>query len=430
MICSTTGRRGFTMIEIFAVLLLISALVGLLLPAVQSSREMARRTSCANNLTQVALGLHCYHAAFDQFPVQLSGTDGSTVLGQDNDRRLSIFVDLLPFIGQPELSAVIRHPLDKSALLTGAYGDYVGDLSMMGESMMGDEPQASAAAGDSSRSRREFWVAGGPEPFEASYLPWLVEPPVLRCPSDPGIGNPAHGRTNYAACLGDGVVAADSGPMKEVKGVFVVDPELARQTEAAMRGVFVPRVPTRLSDVTDGLSCTIMLGEISTGLGDHGITTHPAEGPGAEVLRDHPNWASDTGLLDPTRPVFWQDANSGNKLDSTMSMRRGYRWADGMPLYTGCNTILPPNREIVMRDDRDDCWGILPPSSRHQGGAHVCFGGGAVRFITDKIDAGSSDQPTVYAGSSNPPGSQSPYGLWGALGTRGSGELKAYGLRP
>jgi prepilin-type processing-associated H-X9-DG protein len=79
-----------------------------------------------------------------------------------------------------------------------------------------------------------------------------------------------------------------------------------------------------------------------------------------------------------------------------------------------------------LRDDRDDCWGILPPSSRHQGGVQIGFADGAVRFVTDGIDAGRADRPTVYLGSSNPPGSESPYGIWGALGTRASGELKAY----
>ncbi len=143
-------------------------------------------------------------------------------------------------------------------------------------------------------------------------------------------------------------------------------------------------------------------------------------------MRDNPAWAHQNNLIDPERPSFWDSAITSKVLGGNNSMRRGFRWADGMPLYTAFNTILPPNREITMRADRDDCWGILPPSSRHQGGMHVCFADGAVRFITDSIDAGDDVRPTVYDGSANPPGSESPYGLWGALGTRASGELKAY----
>jgi prepilin-type N-terminal cleavage/methylation domain-containing protein/prepilin-type processing-associated H-X9-DG protein len=412
-------RAGFTMIEILAVVLVISTLVGLLLPAVQAAREMARRTSCANNLMQVALGIHGYHSSFQQFPTQLSGTDGSIVVGQDNDRRLSIFVGILPFISQSNLSNRIHNPLDRDWHSDGGYSGWWSS----------DEGMESMAKANQSKSDKEPWVAGGPETFHADYAPWNIEPPVLRCPSDPGIGRPALARTNYAACLGDGVVAADSGPMKEVKGVFVVDAKLAAQTEAAMRGMFVPRVVMRQADTTDGLSNTIMLAEVATDLGDQDIRTTPIPGPGAAVLRDNPQWGQEDGLIDAERPLFWLNV-SGKVLVSKTGLRRAYRWADGMPLYTGFNTILPPNREIVLHADRDDCWGILPPSSRHQGGANIAMGDGTVRFITDSIDAGESSQPTVYVGSSNPPGSESPFGVWGAMGTRASGELSVHRFGP
>ena len=67
--------------------------------------------------------------------------------------------------------------------------------------------------------------------------------------------------------------------------------------------------------------------------------------------------------------------------------------------------------------------GALPPSSRHQGGCHVLMGDGAVKFITDSIEAGNSRLQCVMNGNTvNPPGSKSPYGLWGALATRASKE--------
>jgi prepilin-type processing-associated H-X9-DG protein len=406
------SRGGFTMIEVFGVLILIGVLVSLLLPAVQASREAARRTSCSNNMLQLGLAVQLYHAAFDQLPVHLSGTDGSITPGQDNDRRLSAWVALLPFLGQRDLAEKIEQPLDRT---------WTSGTSMIEDDFYGPAKKRQTPKGP--------WVAGGPEPFEFNYLPWNVETPVLRCPSDPGIGMPALSRTNYAVCLGDGVVASDSGPMKEVKGVFVWDPKLAEQTEASMRGMFVPRMVTQMDDVTDGLSHTLMLGEIATGLGDQDIRTHPAAGPGANVLRDRPDWARQGELINAERPRFWENV-SGTLIGSSMGWRRGHRWCDGMPLYSAFNTILPPNREIVLRADQDDCWGILPPSSRHQGGANVCFGDGAVRFISDSIDAGDDRQPTVYVGSLNAPGSKSPFGVWGAMGTRASGELSVHRYGP
>ena len=101
-----------------------------------------------------------------------------------------------------------------------------------------------------------------------------------------------------------------------------------------------------------------------------------------------------------------------------------------MPSYTSINTILSPNREVCIGGGGDFGTGVESPSSRHQGGAHVLMGDGAVIFITDSIDAGNSRHPTVridattnntYPGSVA--GAKSPYGLWGAMGTRANGEV-------
>ena len=91
-----------------------------------------------------------------------------------------------------------------------------------------------------------------------------------------------------------------------------------------------------------------------------------------------------------------------------------------MSSYTassGVFTNLPPNSELCL-----DAWveggGAASASSRHQGGAHVLMADGAVVFITDSIEAGDSR----YNIGSIPPGEKSPYGLWGALGTRAGKE--------
>lgn len=413
-------KLAFTMVELLAVVAIIGVMVGLLLPAVQSSREAVRRISCSNNLMQIAVATGGYHNAFNQFPVQLSGTDGSAAKGLDNDRRLSIFVALLPFLDQQSLWDQLHQPMDRATYQSQpGYDGYGYGYADEGSTEM-DLADAESTAGEKAS---EFWPVGGPEPFNETYAGWYVETPVMRCPSDPGTGLPSYGRNNYAACIGDGLVASDSGPMKDVGGTFVVDPSLAKQTDAAMRGIFVPRVVTRIDDVTDGLSNTLLLGEIATDLGDLDTRTMPVVASGKHVLRNEPGWARWNNVIDPDRPRFWLATSMNPVLENNQSARRGFRWHDGMPMYTSFNAIVSPNGSLVLETASDAAAGVFTTSSRHQGGAHVAFADGAVHFITDAVDTGINSSPTVYLGSKNPPGSESPFGVWGAMGTRASAEL-------
>lgn len=92
----TGRRRGFTLIELLVVISIISLLIGLLLPAVQSAREAARRAQCQNNLRQIGLALHNYQSTHVSFPA-----GGYQIAGGPNTS--SWFPGILPYLEQNAL---------------------------------------------------------------------------------------------------------------------------------------------------------------------------------------------------------------------------------------------------------------------------------------------------------------------------------------
>ncbi len=94
------SRCGFTLVELLVVIAIIGVLAGLLLPAVQATRESARRTQCQNNLRQLGIGLLRYHDQHDAFPV---GCVEWRSWGNTTNRQLAWSAYLLPYIEQQSL---------------------------------------------------------------------------------------------------------------------------------------------------------------------------------------------------------------------------------------------------------------------------------------------------------------------------------------
>ena len=105
-------RLAFTLVELLVVIAIIGVMVGLLLPAVQSAREAARRMQCSNHLKQMTLALHNYESAYKMFPA------GRSALG------ISAHAAILPFLEQANAAELVdpkvawNHVLNATATRT------------------------------------------------------------------------------------------------------------------------------------------------------------------------------------------------------------------------------------------------------------------------------------------------------------------------
>ncbi|TWT94945.1 DUF1559 domain-containing protein [Neorhodopirellula pilleata] len=398
---TSRSRTGFTLVELLVVIAIIGVLVGLLLPAVQAAREAARRMSCSNNFKQIGLAIHNYHAAYDQLPEQGTGTASNTGGHHTNPRasgggnsfnRLSFLVGITPFIEQQALWEQISNPY---VTTTGVY------------QAMGPLPSCSVAN-----------MQANP------YIPWMTNIAAYRCPSDPGQGLPSLGRSNYAACMGDAThsCSRENDAYEDANGNS--NSTRASYSNAAARGAFVYRKSLKFRDILDGLANTMMCGEIISDLGDNDKRSHiwtrggrtAAQWNTGGVLRCR-------GAIDAARPNFWNPAATGvGNLFASSEEVRGNKWMCGIVLYTGFHSILAPNSELCIHGNQHE-EAVVSTSSRHQGGTHVLMGDGAVKFITDSIDAGNSNSAQVTVHNYLPAGSKSPFGLWGELGTRAAKEV-------
>jgi prepilin-type N-terminal cleavage/methylation domain-containing protein/prepilin-type processing-associated H-X9-DG protein len=100
---SAWNRSAFTLVELLAVIAIIGVLVGLLLPAVQTAREAARRSACSSKLRQIGLGLANYHSANKRFPPGALQDTTTCAPAATTPRRGSWTVWILPFIEQVSL---------------------------------------------------------------------------------------------------------------------------------------------------------------------------------------------------------------------------------------------------------------------------------------------------------------------------------------
>jgi prepilin-type N-terminal cleavage/methylation domain-containing protein/prepilin-type processing-associated H-X9-DG protein len=297
------SRRAFTLIELLVVIAIISVLIALLLPAVQSAREAARRAQCSNNLKQLALAALTYDSAYQSLPpggfTRPSSWPGSTW-------NFGVLVSILP---QMEQSAAFN-------AVNFDWNVYAGQNVTI------------AGLGLSS-----FWC-----PSDASV--WSPSPADLaKYP-----GAPSGDWKQFRASYGGGVGAWSLR-------LSVDNPTFALR-KANLNGVIYAHSSTRLAEITDGTSNTLMFGEHL-----HGVFP----------------------------PDFESEYHAWNS---------GY-WTD--TLINGYYPVNSYRKLLAMDDPTGRDYIAMSLASHHPGGANVAFCDGSVRFLKETIECWAIDPATNVA---------------------------------
>lgn len=329
-------RRGFTLIEVLVVIAIIGLLIALLLPAVQSARESARRIHCTNNIKQLGLAIHQYIDSTGVLPPSMVLAGSGTTISWSNG--WSIQMRILP--------AIEQGPTFNSINFSVAYQQH----------------QNTTATGQ------------------------VI--PTFLCPSEANQQPTSHqtfgnvGINNYGWCMGDWFVwGSFGGPSPN-------------------RSAFGPNQSRKWADFTDGLSQTILLGEVKS------YQPYLRDCGGLSQISDPTNIPSPNANPAQVVPEY-------NGSGCTLKPDGHAEWVDGGVHHTGLTTAWTPNKvtpgrglpDLDINGQREKVGGpsfaAITARSYHPGGVNVLLGDGSVRFIKSTI-AGNT---------------------WRALGTVAGGEV-------